>query len=133
VLHHNPTSNTLAFQLGSRFYSIPPGAEAEIPDHLVYCVKKRGLPLSEGSGGEGAARVTAKPASQPKAQALPPGVTVREAIPADLEAVGVDPGDPSEESGEVPDEVQRAAAAIKRKATAKQEARLAAQAAAKGE
>lgn len=65
---HNPTDATQKTQIGETLYTIPPKATVEIPDHMAYVVKARGMVLKTGPGPEGS----------PKAE-------TREALPSEVE------------------------------------------------
>jgi hypothetical protein len=48
MLHHNPTPNTLRFELADKRYHVPPGAEVDVPDHLAYAIRERQTPHDVG-------------------------------------------------------------------------------------
>lgn len=73
--YHNATPHTLSFDLGDERYTVPPGAECEIPRRLEYAISRRGLPLTPGSHPSGAApRVEATDIPRGRAPVMPPGV-----------------------------------------------------------
>lgn len=45
---HNPTKNLQRFEIGKRAYTVPAGAEVDIPDGLAYVVRSRGMALEPG-------------------------------------------------------------------------------------
>lgn len=72
---HNPTDKHQRFTLGTRTYDVPKGANVDLPDHLTYVVKSRGMVLREGPAPEADAPVAAV------AEALPPRAEVLLASP----------------------------------------------------
>lgn len=67
---HNPTDRHQRFILGTRTYDVPKGANVDLPDHLTYVVKARGMVLREGPAPEADAPVAVV------AEALPPRAEV---------------------------------------------------------
>lgn len=72
---HNPTDKPQRFTIGTRTYDVPKGANVDLPDHLAYVVKSRGMVLREGPAPEADAPTAAV------AEALPPRAEVLLASP----------------------------------------------------
>jgi hypothetical protein len=63
MLYH-AHKTALDFELGKRRYAVPLGATVDIPDHLAYCIKARGIHLAEGPSPSGE-RVAGKEIARP--------------------------------------------------------------------